>query len=576
MPFDGGFTHKIAAELNCAVDCHIDKLYQPSRDELVFLLRKKGFSARMLLSARAGQARVQLTEQKYENPDTPPTFCMLARKHFSGARLTAVVQPGLERILELHFEANDEMGDRVTERIICELIGNQANIVLVAQNGRIIDAVRRSDIESGKRMLLPGAAYCYPEGQGKLNPLAASAEEICERVLSLPELPLSKALLSSADGISPLIARETAYIASAGDLPVRDISPDKLKAAVSRLKSVISDNGTPVMLIKNGAPFDYSYTDIGQYGAVEKRTFESFSRLLDEFYAERDTAARVKYAAADILKAVSRAHSRAVKRLTLRREELKSCENREQLRIFGELLKANLYAAEPGSLFVRVPNYYDPELREINIPLDPALSPAANAAKYFKDYKRSYTAEQTLTGLCASDEREIAYLETVEESISRCECIADIAEIREELCEGGYIKSQFKGQRRKKTEPAPREYRSAEGYKILVGRNNRQNDTVTTRMADKNDIWLHTKNIPGSHVVICCGGQSVGEETLTAAAQLAAFYSKASNSEQVPVDYTQVRYVKKPSGAKPGMVIYTTNKTLFVKPENVFSEKKES
>ena len=572
MPFDGGFTHKIAGELSSAADCHIDKLYQPSRDELVFLLRKKGFAAKLLLSARPGEARAQFTEQKYENPDTPPTFCMLARKYFSGARLTAVTQPGLERILELHFETTDEMGDRVTERIICELIGNQANIVLVSQSGRIIDAIRRSDLESGKRLLLPGAVYCYPEPQDKLNLLSAPAEELAERIMSLPELPLSKALLSSADGISPLIARETAYLAG-GDPLVRDTDPERLRAALSRLSSALSEKGKPVMLIRNGAPADYSYTDIRQYCETETREFDSFSRLLDEFYAGRDTAARVKLASADVSRAVSRALSRAVKRLALRRDELKASENREQLRIFGELLKANLHSVAPGSALARVPNYYDPELKQVSIPLDPALSPAANAAKYFKDYKKSYTAEQTLTGLISSDEKEIAYLETVEESVSRCRCLADIAEIREELCDGGYMKAQTKGALRKKTETKPLEYCSAEGYRILAGRNNRQNDAVTTRMAEKNDLWFHTKNIPGSHVVICCGGQPVSDETMLAAAQLAAFYSKAAQSEQVPVDYTPVKYVKKPGGAKPGMVIYTTNKTVFVKPVNVFSEK---
>lgn len=572
MPFDGGFTHKIAGELSSAADCHIDKLYQPSRDELVFLLRKKGFVAKLLLSARPGEARAQFTEQKYENPDTPPTFCMLARKYFSGARLTAVTQPGLERILELHFETTDEMGDRVTERIVCELIGNQANIVLVSQSGRIIDAIRRSDLESGKRLLLPGAVYCYPEPQDKLNLLSAPAEELAERIMRLPELPLSKALLSSADGISPLIARETAYLAG-GDLLVRDTDPESLRAAFSRLSSALSEKGKPVMLIRNGAPADYSYTDIRQYGETETHEFDSFSRLLDEFYAGRDTAARTKLASADVSRAVSRALSRAVKRLALRREELKASKNREQLRIFGELLKANLHSVAPGSALARVPNYYDPELKQVSIPLDPVLSPAANAAKYFKDYKKSYTAEQTLTGLISSDEKEIAYLETVEESVSRCRSLADIAEIREELCDGGYMKAQTKGARRKKTETKPLEYLSAEGYRILAGRNNRQNDAVTTRMAEKSDLWFHTKNIPGSHVVICCGGQPVSDETMLAAAQLAAFYSKAAQSEQVPVDYTPVKYVKKPGGAKPGMVIYTTNKTVFVKPMNVFSEK---
>lgn len=570
MPFDGGFTHKIAAELNIAADCHIDKLYQPSRDELVFLLRKKGFAEKLLISAKPGMARVQFTKQKFENPDSPPTLCMLARKHFSGARLTGVTQPGAERILELHFETADEMGDRVAPRIICELIGNQANIVLVAQNGRIIDAVRRSDPESGKRLILPGAVYEYPMAQGKLDPLKNSAAEIAERIMQFPELPLSRAVLSAADGISPLIAREIAYRATGEDSVVRNTSFGDIVDALKRILSDMADNSCPVMLVRDGVPADYSYTDIEQYGNSDNRRFGSFSDLLDAYYSERDSASRVRHAAADIEKAVSRAHQRAVRRLAARKAELKSCEDREKLRIYGELIKANIHSIAQGTAAARVQNYYDPELREITVPLDPALSPAANAAKYFKEYKKSYTAEQTLTALTAEDEREIDYLETVEESLSRCECLSDINEIRDELCEQGYMRSSAKGIRRKKQEALPREYVSPEGYRILVGRNNRQNDLLTTKIASKSDIWFHTKNIPGSHVVICCGGEFVSEATLFAAAELAAFYSKASSSEQVPVDYTPIKYVKKPGGAKPGMVIYTTNKTLFVRPKNAF------
>lgn len=569
MPFDGGFAHRMVAELSGCADCHIDKLYQPSRDELVLLLRKKGFAARMLISARPGAARVQLTEQKYENPDTPPSFCMLARKYFSGARLVSIAQPGAERIIELLFEAADEMGDRASPKIVCELIGNQANIILVAQNGRIIDAVRRSDIESGKRLLLPGAEYEYPPEQDKLNPFASSAELLAEEIMNKSGM-LSKAVLSSVDGISPLVAREIAYRAAGDDKEISDINAAQLRMALDE----IIGYSAPSMLLKDGLPFDYSYTDIRQYGTAEVKEYSSYSALLDAYYSEREAASRIRHAAADIEKTVSRALQRAVKRLALRREELKGCADRDRLRIYGELLKANLYAVSPGAASATVQNYYDPELNEITIPLDPAISPAANAAKYFKEYKKSYTAEQTLSALTLEDEREIEYLEAVEESLSRCEGISDIVEIRAELCEGGYMRAPAKAARKKLREAAPREYVSAEGYRVLVGRNNKQNDFLTMRMAAKNDLWLHTKNIPGSHVVICCAGEPVSEETLLAAAGVAALYSKASASEQVPVDYTPVKYVKKPNGAKPGMVIYTTNSTVFVRPGNAFEGEK--
>ncbi|MBE6727312.1 MAG: fibronectin/fibrinogen-binding protein [Ruminococcaceae bacterium] len=575
MPFDGAFTHKIAAELELAVDCHIDKIYQPSRDELVFLLRKKGFASRMILSARTGASRVHFTETKYENPDTPPMFCMLARKHFSAARLVSVKQPGFERIIEFYFETTNEMGDRVTPRVICELIGNQSNIILIDNEGRIIDAVRRSDIETAQRIIQPGAVYEYPQSQGKLNPLESSVDELINAVFSCSEIPLSRALLSVVDGFSPLIAREITYSAYNDDPIVSQIENKDL--LYSHLKNVTDDIKTaikPVLLFCDDNPSDYSYTNITQYGAASRCVcYESFSKLLDAYYSGRELKARIQRAASDVLKVVTNAHSRALKRMALRKKELNDCADREQMRIYGELIKANLYAIKNGSSSITVQNYYDPELKMIEIPLNPAILPAANAAKYFKDYKKSYTAEQTLTRLISEDQEEIVYLETVLESLERCDTLADISDIRDELFECGYIKIKSGGVRRKNTaNTAFREYICREGYRVLVGRNNKQNDYITTKLASKSDMWFHVKNIPGSHVVIFCDGKPLSDETILSAAQLAAFYSKASSSSQVPVDYTPVKFVKKPNGAKPGMVIYTTNQTVFVKPcENAFN-----
>lgn len=339
----------------------------------------------------------------------------------------------------------------------------------------------------------------------------------------------------------------------------------------SALEKIISDlkgSGTPLLLIKSdGTPQDFSFTDISQYGSLfEKKVFQSYSQLLDEFYSARDTADRMKHAAGDILKLVNNLKTRTEKKLALRLQELKSCENREQLRIYGELLKANLYKSVPGAAFIEVENYYD-DMKQIRIPLDPALSPQKNAAKYFKDYKKSHTAEQTLTELTRRDEQELIYFDSVLDSISRSRTKAEIAEIREELTAGGYLKAP--ATKPKKTQaPVLREYKSAEGYRIIVGKNNRQNDYITTTLAAKNDLWFHTKNIPGSHVVVMCGGKEVSDETLIYAATLAAENSGAAAGAQVPVDYTPIKFVKKPNGAKPGMVIYTTNKTLYVTPDN--------
>ena len=324
------------------------------------------------------------------------------------------------------------------------------------------------------------------------------------------------------------------------------------------------------MLVKaDGSPFDFSYTEISQYSdEFSKKSFESYSELLDAFYTARENTERLKHSASDIIKLVTNLHARTERKLAIRLHDLKKCENREMLRIYGELLKANLYKLENGASFAEVENYYD-EMKPIRIPLNPALSPQKNAEKYFKDYKKSYTAEHTLVALTKKDEEELKYFDSVLDSITRCESLSEIAEIREELSLAGYIKQS--GTRKKKSSAVPqfKEYKSGEGYKILVGKNNRQNDYLTTALAAKNDLWFHTKNIPGSHVIVMCRGGEVSEETIMNAAALAAANSKAADSSQVPVDYTPVKFVKKPNGAKPGMVIYTTNKTVFVTPKKL-------
>lgn len=567
MAFDGCFLHKIETELKSACECHIDKIYQPSRDELVFLLRKKGFVKRLLITVKPGTARIHFTENKYENPQVPPMFCMLIRKYLSAGRLVDVFQPGLERVLELIFSSSNEMGDIVNLRLVCEFIGNQANIILVNENGIIIDSLRHSDIETCSRLIQPGAVYEYPESQNKLNPLTVGIDEIVNTVIDKNQ-ELSKALLNTVSGFSPIICREIEY-ACITQPNIFEIDINKFKTALSKVINSIEFENTPILLKdNNSAPFDFTYTDINQYGnGFTKQTFECFSHLLDEFYTSRENIMRIRHSAHDIIKLVNNLRSRTEKKLALRLLDLKKCENREDLRIYGELLKANLYSIKNGSSSAEVQNYYDDNLNTVKIPLNPALSPAKNAEKYFKDYKKTYTAEKTLTELTNADKEELIYFDSVLDSISRSSTIAEIKEIREELSEAGYIKSNDK-QRKKSTAPTSyKEYTSSEGFRILVGKNNKQNDYITTNLAAKNDLWFHVKNIPGSHVVVFCHGEEVSDETILFSAQLAASNSKASSSSQVPVDYTFIKNVKKPNGAKPGMVIYTTNKTVYITPE---------
>ena len=560
MAFDGGFLHRITEELNIADDSHVDKIYQPSKDELVLLLRKKNFAKRLLICVKPGSARIQFTENKYENPASPPMFCMLIRKYLSAAKLIKVTQPSLERIAELTFSYTNEMGDISEIRLIAEFIGNKTNILLVGADGRIIDCLRKSDPETADRLLLPGALYEYPVNQGKLNPLTAETNQICTAAITHGG-NTAKALLDIIDGFSPLVCREAVF---------KSEIAGNLNSALNAIVTDLKNGGTPTMLIKaDGTPYDFSYTDISQYaGEFDKKGFKSYSELLDAFYTARENSERLRRSAADIIKLITNLRARTERKLAIRLNDLKKCENRETLRIYGELLKANLYRLQNGATFAEVENYYD-EMKLIRIPLNPALSPQKNADKYFKDYKKTYTAERTLTDLTERDKEELKYFDSVLDSISRSESISEISEIREELALAGYIKQN--GARKKKAPAVPqfKEYTSDEGYKILVGKNNRQNDYLTTVLAAKNDLWFHVKNIPGSHVIVRCRGGEVSDATVMKAAALAAANSKAAGSSQVPVDYTPVKFVKKPNGAKPGMVIYTTNKTVFVTPENL-------
>ncbi len=566
MAFDGGFLYKLVDELKSAVDCHIDKIYQPSRDELVFLLRKKGFVKRLYITVKPGGARLHFTENKYENPATPPNFCMLLRKYLSSAKLINITQPRFERVAELHFSSSNEMGDNVSLRLVCELIGNQANVILVNGEGKILDALRHSDVETAKRFILPGAVYEYPEALKKTDPLQFDDDVFAE--IGKAEGELQKKLLSVFDGFSPLICREIQFVAE-GLMAGGKSAEESLKTAFYEVLRPLKSAPLPTVVYKeNGSPLEFSYTDINQYGSFPKKHFEELSTLLDAYYSERDTVSRIHSAAHDVIKLVTNLKARTEKKLALRLEELKACENRETLRIYGELLKANLYNLKNGASFAEVQNYYDENLAVIRIPLDKALSPAKNAEKYFKDYKKTYTAEQTLTKLTENDREELLYFDSVLDSISRSKTLSELNEIRTELAESGYIRQAHTSKKAKVVQSAFKEYTSKEGFRILVGKNNTQNDNITTKLAAKNDLWFHVKNIPGSHVVVFCGGADVSDETILYAATLAAKNSKAANSAQVPVDYTEIKNVKKPSGAKPGMVIYTTNKTVFVNPED--------
>ena len=495
-------------------------------------------------------------------------LCMLLRKKLTGGRLKSIRQIGLDRVLFLDFDCKNELGDPVVITLAVEIMGRLSNIILL-QDNKIIDTVRRFDPEEGKRFLLPGAAYEPPTAQDKLNILTQPASAVADRLQSLGDLPTDKALMRVLDGVSPIICRELALNLheQAGSLTEKDT--ERLCRRLERFRETILSGGQPVLVqTKAGTPKDFTFVPVRQYGAgMRLQYFDHMGDLLDAFFADRENAERMRAMSASLLKMLVNASQRIDRKIAARQQDLKKTENREQLREYGELVKANLHSIHPGDSFVDAMNYYDPECKTVRIPLDPTLSPSKNAQKYFTNYRKAATAAGMLSDLIEKAKLEKDYIDSVFDALSRATSTADYLQIRQELCETGYLHLQ-NTKKQPSVKSAPLSFVSADGFPIFVGKNNKQNDQLTLKTADKTDIFMHVKNMPGSHVIIVTGGKEVPERTLLQGAVLAALHSKAAAGKQVPVDYTPVKYVKKPAGAKPGMVIYTTNKTIFADPDD--------
>ena len=575
MPLDAICLTAVAAELRRAViGGKVDKIYQPTRDEVVLHMRTGQGNVRMLLSANPQHPRAHLTETPRENPDTPPMFCMLLRKYFLGGRILAITQPSMERLLEFRFETLSELGDRVERRLVLECIGRKANLIMLDGEGRITDCLRRVEGDlSARRPLMPGMFYQAPAPTGKLDPTAMTLEDL--RRLVLEQAPegegQDKWLLDTFSGLSPLVARELEF-QGAGS---REGLSDRLERL---LKAVKEECFQPIVLAKDEKPFDFTFMPVLQYGpSVELRRYDGFSQMLDDYYAQKEAQERVKQRGQDFIRSVTQARSRTAKKIANQEQDLRNAADRERMRQFGDIITSNFHRMERGQTTLRAQNYYDPEGGEVDIPLDPLLTPQQNAAKYYKDYKKAQKAEEMLSIQLEKNRRELDYLDSVLQMISLSEGDRDLQEIRQELMDNGYLKQH----RRKMTAKGkqkiirskPMEFRSSAGLTILVGKNNSQNDRLTLKEADKRDIWLHTQNIHGSHVILKTDGGEPDERSLNEAAMLAAWFSQGRESGQVPVDYTPVRYVKKPAGAKPGFVIYNTYHTLYVTPAENLAKK---
>ena len=579
MAFDGAYLYTIRQELEPLVTARVDKIHQPSRDEILLYMRGRDGASRILISTAGDSARIHLTQIPVENPAAPPMFCMLLRKHLGGGKLMAVRQDGLERILFLDFECTNELGDRVLLTLACEVMGRYSNLILIGEDGKVIDSLKRNADVTRERVLLPGFAYEMPHRPHRLNFLDAEDDTILSALLLAPDTSLDKALVGVFEGVSPLLAREWAYYVSRDSVRSRELTQNQKE----RLLFIIHDTARRlrerdcrfhILQTPEGALKDFFFLRPQQYGALMVvREMPSGSAALDEFYAQRDLRARMKQRANDLFRLIMTRMERITRKLSNQRQELMETDKMEQNKLWGDLLSANLYRLQKGDAAASLENFYDESCPVVTIPLQVNLTPAQNAQRYYTLYRKAATAKEKLAEQIAQGEAELAYLESVFDVLSRAESESDLLMLREELREQGYVRSRTK-QKPPKQQP-PMLYESSDGFPILVGRNNRQNDQLTLKTASKNDIWLHTQNIPGSHVILVTDGAEPSETAIREAAVLAAYHSKARDSAQVPVDFTKVRFVKKPGGAKPGMVIFTNQQTLYIKPDAELCRKLE-
>ena len=571
MPLDAICLKGIVGELQQAVGLRIEKIQQPARDQVILTLRG---SRRLLLNAGANQPRIHFTSLSRENPAAPPMFCMLLRKHLSGGTITALEQAGLDRVVILTIRVMDEMGVPGTRKLVLECMARHGNLILLDDHDRIVDCLRHVDMEmSAQRQVLPGLFYRLPPAPPKADPLSVSGEEFAALAAKNGRgLCASQWLLGEFMALSPLICRELAYTAfgytDGETLPCSPASMEKLFAAFSCWQSLVKDNHfTPYLILREGKPADFSYQPIGQYGPAAGQTWDTFSALLDAFYEERERQERVRQKGQDLQKTAATARDRTARKIAAQEQELAETQNREELRIRGELITANLYRMEKGMTVLQAENYYLPDSPTVSIPLNPLLTPQQNAARYFKQYGKAKTAEHYLTEQLAKARGELDYLNSILDELSRAELEQDFNDIRGELRQAGYLKHQNRGKKEPRSSPSrPRQFRSSAGYTILVGRSNTQNDALT-KTAAKWDIWFHTQKIHGSHVILRTNGETPDDQSLREAAALAAWFSQGRDSSQVAVDYTAVKNVKKPSGARPGMVVYDPYQTAYVRPD---------
>lgn len=590
MPFDGGFLHKIKEELDALSGARVDKIGQPSRDCIVLHLRAIGPARRLLISAGAAP-RLHFTSTAIEYPAVPPMFCLLLRKHLGNGRFAGCDQKGLDRVLTLHFDATSELGDPTHFHLVCEFMGRQSNVILVGENGKIVDALHRVDFATCEsRPILAGVPYEPTASQNKLDLTLVSPADAAERLLHGPDLPLAKAILGTLEGASPLIARELAYrICGDTDRPVSALSTierTRVADAFGQLATALRPEGGEPLLMGGVKP-DFTFfrpTHLEGTDGFTLTAASTCSAALEEFYRLRESGEGVRHAGDGLRHQVTALHDRLLRKRAVRLQELEKSEGRDALRQAGDLLSANLYRLQKGMAAIDCEDYTVGEspYPSITIKLDPLLTPSRNVQKYYAEYRKAATAGAMLQKLIAECEGEITYIESVMEALQRATTEGELIEIRNELLDEGYLKGPtvmkngrpLQRRRGSATLP-PIRYRSSDGFTILCGRNNLQNDQLTLKTAHGTDLWFHIQKQPGAHVILLTEGTPLSDlpdRTVEEAAMLAAVNSSGRESTRVPIDYTLVKNIKKPNGAKPGMVIYETYYSLLTNPDHALAQ----
>lgn len=587
MALDGITVAGIVSELNQKlIGGRIDKIYQPLSDEILFTVRSTGENFKVLVSANSNHPRIHITQIQKENPISPPMFCMVMRKYIAGGKITKIYQPDFERIIVLEVESMNELGDITTKKLILEIMGKYSNFIVTDENNKILDAIKRvSHDKSSVREVLPGKEYCMPPSQDKQNPLFMTKEHIFKQLEKQSGAKVQEVLYKSYTGISPIFASEICFRAGVEPSCFCEQLTQQNKQTIFTvfydiLEQVKKQAFSPYIYYKLDKQklLDFSVIDMKQFQSFSKQKYETISVLLEQFYAEKDNIYHVRQKSHDMRRILNTNIERCAKKKEIQKKTEREVASKDIWKVKGELLTANIHSIPKGVTTFRTVNFYDTELKEIDIAIDPTKTPAENAQKYFSKYNK---AKRTLAALeiqKKQNDEEMTYLESILNSLEAAKEEADLDEIRTELAEQGYMKrktaKKSKSQKQKKAKPL--HYISSDGFDIYVGKSNIQNDELTLRFAQNNDIWLHTKEIAGSHVIIKTNGIDVPNQTLLEAANLSAYFSKSQNSSQVPVDYTFKKFVKKPNGAKPGMVIYEKYKTIYVTPDETIVKNLEN